>query len=302
MADPTIAAAPPPGLINSPPPVTSAPLTPPVTDGSLATNGAPAAATYTAAQGQTTPYSVPTTVASQIDSIIAAGSPLMQQATAKANETMNARGLMNSTQAITAGETGLINAATPIATADALAYQTAANKTSDANNSMTQFNTGQQDAALSAGATQSNSLTQTRMNNETALAQQDKVDATNLQAIQAQGVINTQLTNLNNANKLLLQSNSGAANLYSQQLAYMATISTNPDMSAEQKTQALNNAVMNLNDGLAIFSQISGTPEVQSTLTFGDQSAPAGQNFGGTPDAVWPPANPAPNGGGGLFG
>lgn len=293
-------AAPSPGLINNPPPTTAAPITAPLIPGQ-ANNvaGNPAAATYTAASGQATPYTVPdnATVASQIDKIIASGSPLMQQATAKANETMNARGLMNSSQAVTAGETGLINSALPIAQQDATTYATAANKTSDATNSMTQFNTGQANAALSAGATQANSLQQTRMNNETAIQQQQLVNKGALDNINAQGVINVQLQQLSDNNKLLLQSSAGAAQLYNQSLAYMSSISTNPNLDGNQKSQALNNAMQALNDGLHVQSVINGTPDVAGTLTFAEAQANPK-----TPDAVWPPPNPPPQGGGGLFG
>lgn len=86
---------------------------------------APAVAPYTPinqpGSAVTAPTTVPTdkTVSGGIEKIIAQGSPLMQQAEARAMQKMNERGLLNSSQAITAGQSAVIDAAMPIATADA---------------------------------------------------------------------------------------------------------------------------------------------------------------------------------------
>ena len=62
------------------------------------------------------------TVRSQLQQIIADDSPLMQQARARAMQTANTRGLLNSSMAATAGESALYDAAMPIATQDAATY------------------------------------------------------------------------------------------------------------------------------------------------------------------------------------
>lgn len=62
------------------------------------------------------------TVRSQLQQIIADDSPLMQQARARAMQASNARGLLNSSMAATAGESALYDAAMPIATQDASTY------------------------------------------------------------------------------------------------------------------------------------------------------------------------------------
>lgn len=62
------------------------------------------------------------TVRSQLQQIIADDSPLMQQARARAMQASNARGLLNSSMAATAGESALYDAAMPIATQDAATY------------------------------------------------------------------------------------------------------------------------------------------------------------------------------------
>lgn len=72
------------------------------------------------------------TVQDQLQQIIAADSPLMQQARARALQSANARGLLNSSMAITAGDSALYDAAMPIAQQDASTYADAA-----------KFNTGE---------------------------------------------------------------------------------------------------------------------------------------------------------------
>jgi len=73
------------------------------------------------------------TVQSQLQDIIANDSPLMQQARARALQTANQRGLLNSSMAVTAGDSALYDAAMPIAQQDASTYADAA-----------KFNTGEQ--------------------------------------------------------------------------------------------------------------------------------------------------------------
>ena len=58
-------------------------------------------------------------VSDQIQGLIAAESPLMQQAENRAMQQMNQRGLLNSSMAVGAGQSALYDAAFPIAKADA---------------------------------------------------------------------------------------------------------------------------------------------------------------------------------------
>lgn len=62
------------------------------------------------------------TVRSQLQQIIADDSPLMQQARARALQTANTRGLLNSSMAMTAADSAMYDAAMPIATQDAATY------------------------------------------------------------------------------------------------------------------------------------------------------------------------------------
>ena len=99
------------------------------------------------------------TVQGQLANIIDANSPLLQRAVARANQASNDRGLLNSTQNITAGQAALYDAAMPIASQDANAYNTtrltnqaATNAASTANAQMyTAVSQSNVQAALQAG-------------------------------------------------------------------------------------------------------------------------------------------------------
>ena len=375
------------GLINAAPgsSTTTPGTTPPGNTGSgspvtgyspsQATSQNASAATYNPNAFQVAPNQ---TVASQLNNIIASGSPLMQQAETSAKNQMNQRGLINSSQAITAGQNAVISAATPIATADANTYAQAATNTTNAQNTAlasgaqaqnaanlqnsqlgtqtNQFNAGQTNAALSTEAQASNtqaitaqqiagstniqdiqSATQTAiqqsqvglqtflgemqssttltaqqisvqgqevlanmnnassqyiaaiqantslsieqqqtlsaqviasMNNTSAYQVQQLVNQGNLANIQANGQVNTQITNLTDQNKTLLQTSSGAAQLYNQALSNLSNIITNPNLSDDEKTTGLNDGVAQLQDGLNVMAQIAGIPGLGSTLSF----------------------------------
>jgi len=297
MADQTNIA---PGLINTAPGLNST-----VTGDNPAGSGAPVtgynAAQATAAQAKPTSYTPQSftvtpgqTVAGQLKDILSSGSPLLEQAQASAREQMNARGLLNSTMAISAGQQGLINAALPIAAADAATNERAATNTVQAGNQALatnagaantaslqnsqletqtgQFNAGQTNAALSQASQASNQVGLLSLQGQNQQALQKLVTSGDLAKIDAQGVIQTKLQEMGDKNKIVLQTSQNASQYYNTMLQYMASITTNPNMTHNQKASALNNAVTQLNDALDVMTVIAGIPGVQSTLNFTDSS------------------------------
>ena len=130
-------------------------------------------------------------------------------------------------------------------------------------------------AKVIAGMNNQNAIAVQTMVNEAkladlqnALAIQDKVNAGNLAAIQANGVINKEITDLTNANKLLLQTSTAASAIYQQVLVNMGVIMTNKDLNNDQKTVALNNSIAGLNDALTAISNIANNTSIGSTLDF----------------------------------
>lgn len=276
------ATQPPPGLINAAPGMTdTTPGTSSVGSGAPVTSYTPDSATATTYTPKAYTVDPATqTVAGQIRGLIDAGSPLLDQAEASARNQMNARGLINSTQAITAGQSALYNAALPIAQADAQTYDKAATNTTTAENTAggqnsqlqtqtSQFNTGQTNAALTAASAASNQKALTQMNNESA-ANIQKLQNQGQQAnIALQGDINTKLQKMQDDNKLLLQTSQSASQLYQQGIQYMGTITANKDLSTDQKTNALNNMILQINDGLKTMGDISATiPDLNTYLYF----------------------------------
>jgi hypothetical protein len=110
------AATPAPAPVAAPAPA-AAPAAAPAPASAPALNTAPIPSDTSVAQ--VPQLSPDQTVEGRIQSIIAANSPIIQQARTHAMETANSRGLLNSSMAAQAGEAAAFQAATPIATADA---------------------------------------------------------------------------------------------------------------------------------------------------------------------------------------
>ena len=98
------------------------------------------------------------TVSGQLDSLLAKDSPLSQRAMAGSVQQSNRRGLVNSSMAAQAGQAALIDAATPIANADANVYGAASKDNQAAKNTAYQFNAGEENRANLFNAGQANDL------------------------------------------------------------------------------------------------------------------------------------------------
>ena len=92
------------------------------------------------------------TVQGQVDQITGKDGVLMQRAATRAKQEANARGLMNTSMAIGAGQTAVIDAAMPIAQQDASTYGSAARYNADTDNAMSTFNAGVKNDAARYGA------------------------------------------------------------------------------------------------------------------------------------------------------
>jgi hypothetical protein len=132
---------------------------------------------YTANQATGTNWNVDRnqTVQGQVNDIIAADSPLMQQARAQSLAQMNRRGLINSSMAVGAGQEAVIKNATPIATSDAATYAAAGKFGADTANNMATYNTTAQNEAAKFRATAANAAL---VNNQIALNDAAKSNAT----------------------------------------------------------------------------------------------------------------------------
>lgn len=298
------------------------------------------------------------TVQGQVKSIIAEDSPLMQQAATRANQQVNARGLINSSIGVGAGQAALYDAAMPMATQDASieanaskfnaeASQQTAMANQNASNSALQFNaaanqdgshfaqtnaldryktdqaTTMERARLDQSGSQfaqTNALDRYKTDQTAGLERErlsqtvgmDRYKADQTAALERErlkqttdldryrfdvsqsnefakmGIENTtrmELANIEAGYKTLMQTSSGASDLYKQMIVTVSNISASKDMDEGAKRQAIENQVVMLNNGLAMMGQISNL-NLSDFLTFAD--------VGGVPSGTQPTAEGAP--------
>lgn len=189
---------------------------------------------------------VPTeTVSGQLDSILAKGSPYLERARAGAAQTANARGLLNSSMAAGAGEAAAIDAALPIASADASVYGTASRDNQAAAN---------QGLALNSDAL-----------NKSSLSAAEGANALQLQNVR--GGQATQLADIEANYKQLIQASSSAGSLYSDATKMIGAIMSDTSTSTVQKQQAVDRISQMLNSGLTLVGAINNL-DLSSLLDF----------------------------------
>ena len=140
-------------------------------------NAAPTTATavgYEAKNYQVTPEQ---TVEQRANNLIRADSPIMQQADVRARAKMAAMGQGNSSLAVEAGQKAVLDAAVPIASQDAAAYNKAMTDTSNAINAQRQF---------TAGATNTASGQNAQLGTQVNLSNADAVNKQRAAAMEAE--------------------------------------------------------------------------------------------------------------------
>lgn len=197
------------------------------------------------------------TVQGQLGSMLDSGSPLMEQAGANGKMAANDRGLVNSTMGVQAGESAMIAAATPIATADATAYNTAAGQN--------QANTQQANQVNSAAKNQINSLNTGAIN--TAIDTNAKgIINTNIQ--NSQNDTGIAQTNLNNASAQKVAAINDMSGLSKTALDAVQANNINANLDASSRPVA-NQTVTNNFKSLADFTAATaGIPGLAAGLSF----------------------------------
>jgi hypothetical protein len=213
------------------------------------------AATATAQTREVNPNEL---VSNQIADITKQDSPLMQQASSRAFQNANSRGLLNSSMANESAVGAVLDRATPIASSNAATLSNVANQNL-ANNQQTQTFNAQQ--------TQNNNqfnVQQEQQNNQFNVAEANKNNIFNaseqnavLKQFLEQGN-RLQLADIEASYKTVLQSEASAGTLYQQSIRNISDILQNPDLTAEAKTAAVNNQNEMLRTGLNILGKIGG--------------------------------------------
>lgn len=261
------------------------------------------------------------TVEGRIGNIVNPNNPLMVQAETQANSDANARGLINSSMATSAGQDAMYRAALPIATADAATYGKAAGYNADQANQVAlqnaQMKTSTAQANLSAntqwaGANLNaqttkdvagiNTASQQKIaseQNQTQLAQtgmqgQTQRDVATLNADSQQKIATldsatrTQIQQLQNQNSTLLNTNQQASQAFNQYVVAASNIQNNPNLDAANKTTALQTLWQTTQTQLQVLAHVSGL-DLTGMLDMTQFSAPVS-----TPA---PTAAPVPEGG-----
>lgn len=215
-------------------------------------------------------------VSSQLQKLLATDSPYLQQARNKAAQTANSRGLLNSAMAAGWGESAAIDAAAPIAQADAGVYTSAARDNQSAQNTVSLNNASaanQAEMARAAAANQAsmaaaNMQMQDRLNdkqtsnqyqtqleqNKFTAAQQDKNQAFQLEQLK-------QNMNLAYDKMTVDQTNAYAS-------GYLSIVNSNMPQPEKELATSRYSAIYGFHDNLATGTSVdlSVLPAAQSTV------------------------------------
>lgn len=247
------------------------------------------------------------TVQGQLAGILASGNPLLVQAQTRAKQDANARGLLNSTMAVSAGEDALYKTALPIASQDASTYGTAALKNADlgqeteltnmtARNRANELNTTEANTTSRFNVDQSNQVAtkNAELQQQAILQKRDNDNKVLLQSMDAQTRVD--LVNIEANYRTLMQASDSASSLYQQTLRNISDITANANMNAAAKNAAIAQQKALLSNGMNLIGAMNNL-DVAALLDFSD--------LGGSPvpddpvpaaaDYVPPPPPPPPD-------
>jgi hypothetical protein len=207
------------------------------------------------------------TVEGRIQSIINPGNPIIASARADAVDTMNARGLANSTLAITAADKAAYAAAIPIAQQDAATAAKSVGYNADIQNQMSmqnrQLGSAESIAQLQADTQRFTAGLSADTQKFVAGLQSDTQQAIagldNTNKVQLQGMVND--------NSRLLQTNQNAATAFNQSMVAVANIQNNDKMDGPAKTQAIASIMQNLQMQLKTLGTVANI-DLSGTLDF----------------------------------
>lgn len=201
------------------------------------------------------------TVAGGVEKLISQDSPLMQQAAARAAAKMNERGLLNSSQAVSAGQAAVLDAAVPIATADA--------------SSATQLALADKQAEMTKYTADLSSNTQLQMqavDNAFKTAYQSADTNAKMQLQQAHDAVSTTLAQIDANYHTLMQTSASASDVYKSTLAAIANIYADSTIPADGKATTINGYLGWMKQSLNLIGSVNGV-DLTGLNDFGSVSA-----------------------------
>lgn len=241
------------------------------------------------------------TVQGQVQGLIAANSPLMQQAEAAAKQQMNQRGLLNTSMAVGAGQEAVIKQALPIAQQDATLFANQAKYGAESKTAASQFGAtaANQASQFTAGAANTANLANTAAQNQAAqftsgaanvasqqysqalnatvnkmldqsmtyaLANADAATKIELQNIDA--ATRKDLAATEAAYKNQMQASASANDIFAQVSANISNIMMNGDLETAAKQAAVNAQKTYLQGAMNVLSVTSSIPGLKNLITF----------------------------------
>ena len=265
------------------PPVVSAPSYTPA----LAT-----ATTYNATPYEVKPQGL---VQERLKGVIAEDSPLMQQAARIATQKANDRGLINSSMAIGDAQQAVIGAATPIATTDANAVNTAMMKTADQQNAASQFGAQAQTNAALANQAARNTASAQQLEGTIQLTNSKMTQDAQLQLAKLDTNTRMALAQMDTKTRSLLQTNQSASNAYVQTITNISNIQNNEKLNAAAKRAAIDTQLALLREQLGVLERTSSQVDAQVSSS----QAVLDLNLGDFFNQIWDqPTTAAPTPGG----
>lgn len=230
----------------------------------------------------------------QLDGILAKDNPLFQKARARASAAANARGLLNSSIAVGAGESAMIDAALPLAQQDASTYANAAQFNAGASNDFARDSNsfGRQGAMAKfghlAGLEESNANRDFQSNQnllERQFRTSERVGQQEFAA--AQEGLNRQFQMDFEKFKLPMNMMSG---FQERMQTYVSQVMSDPNMDAAAKDQAIKNYYAYSQQTMGWMSQffgaqmpnMSGGPNIGAPVTGTGVQQPGGVQQGGS--------------------
>lgn len=217
------------------------------------------------------------TVSGQLEADLKAGSPLMQLARTQGLESAASRGLLNTSMAVGAAQTAMIDKAMPMAQQDATTHSQAAGwnagqsndfaKTNqNAINAAAQYNKSAELSVAQANQNVKNAMAQFNVSNNVSIAQKkaDVQAARDLAVLN--GNISASLKTLESEAALTLQTQQQVAALSSEYAKGQQAINQDPNMDQATKNAASLQNYNNFKTALDLIAAVGKIPNVGSLL------------------------------------
>lgn len=240
-------------------------------------------------------------VEGRVNSISASDSPLMQLAGTRAKQAANRSGLLNTSMAVGAGQNAVLDAALPIAQADAGHYQQQALANQTSLNEAAMRNAAARAAAGTDGMKLGESARQfdaaeagqnTRFDKELTAkeSQFTRGMAHDVDMAKLDGQIRTDLLGVEAKYKTEIASNENIANAWGTAMSDISKIQNNPELDEATKTELIKNTLAGFQSFTSFWGKATGgAVDVSDLLNFGVAGAgdgSASSDFGKAPAGV----------------